>query len=191
MTTVAGLLAMHDNQTSSGFLLTSVEVVSRQPIADDPVFQTAQPLDRQRWTSIVIHDLGEPGGDAESINRQHLALGYQGLGYHFLIGNGNGLGDGVIHVGYRWNEQLPGAHVAGPDQAHYNQHAIGICLIGNGDRRPFTDRQMAQLVNLVQRLQQKLGIPAKNVYLHRDLNAQTASPGRFFTAAQLHEQLLD
>ena len=189
MTTVTGLLAMKNGQSHSGFLLTSVDVLGGKS-ACDSIFEIARPLDRQRWTGIVIHHSGEPAGDADSIAREHLNLGYQGLGYHFLIGNGNGLGDGVVHVGYRWNEQLPGAHVFGPKGAFHNQHSIAICLIGNGDRRQFTDRQMAQLVSLVQQLQTELHIPAKNVCLHRDLTAQTSSPGTFFAAARLQEQLL-
>jgi hypothetical protein len=177
------------SRTSPGFLLTNVEVLG-QPTGADAVFQTQRPLDRQRWNSIVIHHSSEPAGDVESLTRQHLASGLKGLGYHFVIGNGHGLGDGVVHVGYRWIDQLPGAHVTGPNQEQYNERSIAICLVGNGDRRPFTDRQMAQLVTLVQRLQSELGIAGRNVYLHRDLSRATASPGRFFPTAWLQEQLL-
>ena len=53
-----------------------------------------------------------------------------------------------------------------------------------------TDRQYAQLINLVQRLQAELHIPARNVYLHRDLSDQTTSPGKFFALARVQEQLL-
>jgi N-acetyl-anhydromuramyl-L-alanine amidase AmpD len=192
MTLSTGLLALRDAQGPSGFLLTSVDLVGNRPAADF-IFDIEKPLDRKRWTGIVIHHLGDPAGDPESITRRHLSKGYQGLGYHFLIGNGNGLGDGVIHVGYRWNQQQPGAHVPGRSQlaSHHNQHSIAICVIGNGDRRPFTDRQMAQLASLVQRLQAQLKIPARNVRLHRDLVPQTSNPGTFFPAAQFQEQLLE
>jgi hypothetical protein len=187
---VTGLLAViRDSSAQPGFLLTSVEVLGRTPQAD-AVFHTRRPLDRQRWNSIVIHHSGEPAGDAESVSRAHMAAGLKGLGYHFLIGNGNGLGDGVVHVGYRWIDQLPGAHVTGPNQDEYNERSIAICLIGNGDRRLFTDRQMSQLVSLIQRLQVELDIPARNVYLHRDLSRATSSPGRYFPTAWLQEQLL-
>lgn len=187
---VTGALALiKQTNTRPGFLLTSVEVLGQSPQAD-PVFQTRQPLARQRWNSIVIHHSGTPAGDAESITREHMAAGLKGLGYHFLIGNGNGLGDGVIHVGYRWIDQLPGAHVTGPNQDLYNERAIAICLVGNGDRRSFTDAQLTQLVSLVQRLQAQLHIPARNVYLHRDLSRATTSPGKFFPSAWLQEQLL-
>jgi len=189
ITAVTGLLAMQSPQRASGFLLTTIDTVGSLSDETDPILHLDKPLDRQRWTGVVIHHSGEPAGDADSITRKHLAVGYQGLGYHFLIGNGNGLGDGVIHVGYRWNEQLPGAHVSGPNGDAHNQRSIAICLIGNGDRRPFTDRQLAQLANLVQRLQLQLDISARNVHLHRDLFDQTTSPGNFFAAARLHEQL--
>jgi N-acetyl-anhydromuramyl-L-alanine amidase AmpD len=191
LTVVTGLLAFQDSDRHSGILLTSIDTVGSQSEAGDSIFQIAKPLDQKRWTGIVIHHLGEPAGDAESVTRKHLSMGYSGLGYHFLIGNGNGLADGVVHVGYRWNEQLPGAHVIGAQGDHHNQHSISICLIGNGDRRSFTDRQFVQLVSLVQRLQTELGIPARNVRLHRDLSSQTGSPGRFFAAARFQEQLLE
>lgn len=190
MAAVTGLLALRDSQARTGFLLTSVDVAGRKPESDS-IFQLATALDSRRWNGIVIHHLGEPAGDADSIHRQHLSMGYHGLGYHFLIGNGNGLGDGVIHVGYRWNQQLPGVHVLGTRGGYHNQHSVAVCLIGNGDRRSFTDRQMKQLVSLVQRLQVKLDIPARHVHLHRDLASQTTSPGKFFAWAQFQEQLLD
>lgn len=193
MTIVLGLLALGDQETQRGFLATNIEVMGNGQTATDPVFNTSESLDHERWTSIVIHDLGSPSGDPDSIHRQHLSYGYQGLGYHFVIGNGNGLGDGVIHAGYRWNEQLPGVHTAGGDAEYHNQHSIGICLVGNGERRPFTDRQMASLVNLIQRLQRELDIPASRVYLHRDVAAgadpPVTSPGRYFARSQLIDQL--
>jgi hypothetical protein len=192
MTGVAGLLAVSDPQPQQGFLATNISTFGEQASAD-PVFQIASPLDRDRWQGIVIHHLGAPAGDADSIHRRHQGYGYQGLGYHFVIGNGNGLGDGVVHVGYRWNDQLPGAHVVGEYGEYHNQHSIAICLVGNGDRRPFTDRQMAHLISLVQRLQRELDIPSNQVFLHRDIATGVyppeTSPGRYFAKAQLHEQL--
>ncbi len=192
MTLVVGLLTLQDVGTAGGGFLVAanLSLLGDQPI-DDPVFQTEAELDRQRWTGIVIHHSGEPAGDGETIGRFHVSRGLQGLGYHFIIGNGNGLGDGVTHVGYRWNEQLPGAHVAGALGQVHNQHSIGICLVGNGDRRSFTEAQMSRLISLVQRLQQELRIPADEVYLHQDLAEGVSSPGRFFSGARLQEQLLD
>lgn len=157
-----------------------------------------------QWRSIVIHHSATPAGDAESLQRQQVELGLTGLGYHFLIGNGQGLGDGVIHVGYRWNKQLAGAHVGARTESaggvggvgltalqadQMNRHAIGICLVGNGNRRSFTPRQVRELVALVQTLQRDLGIPATSVYLHSDLSAER-SPGQKFPLAEFESQLL-
>ncbi len=149
-------------------------------------------LDRRRWSAIVIHHSGTPGGDSASIERRHLQDGLTGLGYHFIIGNGQGLDDGQVAVGYRWDRQLAGAHVArsaSKNAGFYNEHAVAICLIGNGERRAFTERQIHELVVLVRQLQASLGIPASEVHLHSSLSGVT-SPGQFFAVSDLMDQIL-
>lgn len=192
MTLVTGILLLGSGGFRGDLLVAAnVGSLGGDPAAD-PIFHIQAPAERREWTGIVIHHLGLPAADAEQVHRMHLAYGYQGLGYHFLIGNGSGLGDGVIHVGYRWSQQLPGAHVArsAPDSEQHNLHSIGICLIGNGDRRPFSERQMRSLISLVRSLQKECGIPSSAVYLHRDLAPGVTSPGRFFAATRLEEQLI-
>ncbi len=190
MTLVMGAFSFQGG-SRGGFLATNLQTLEKRSSADaagkSRVFQIDAPL--HEWSGIVIHHLGEPAGDPQSVHRQHVAWGYQGLGYHFLIGNGNGFGDGVVHAGYRWLEQLPGAHVAGKAGAEHNANSIGICLIGNGDRRTFTDRQIDMLFTLVEQLRVELAIPADRVYLHRDLSDGTTSPGSFFPAARMREHL--
>lgn len=155
---------------------------------------TAAPLDHARWKSIVIHHSGSPGGSPESLDRLHRSWGFASLGYHFLIGNGIDFGDGAIHSGPRWNRQEPGAHVATrangaqPDAAWFNEHAIGICLVGNGERRSFTDSQITRLEELVADLQREFGIPDSQVFLHSDLSS-VSSPGRFFPVAEFESAL--
>jgi hypothetical protein len=192
MTGAMAVLAIDAPRQAGGFPLTSITPLEDQPAGSGHLLLADEAdLDRSRWNGIVIHHLGEPFGTAESVHRQHLSWDYQGLGYHFLIGNGNGLADGEIHVGYRWIEQFPGAHVVGEAGTLHNTQSIGICLIGNGDRQPFTDRQMRHLTRLVQRLQQELGLSADQVQLHRDLTDRVTSPGRLFTEAQFRASLLD
>jgi hypothetical protein len=148
-------------------------------------------IDRIRWTSIVIHHSGTPGGDAASMDRKAIQEGLTGLGYHFIVGNGQGLDDGQIAVGYRWDRQLAGAHVAqsAPNASRYNEHAVAICLVGNGERRAFTERQIHELIGLVRQLQAELGISAAEVHLHGSLSG-TASPGQFFPTSEVMSQIL-
>lgn len=207
MTAVGGTLLLLDG-AAPRTVLASTTTLLRAPLELQPesVAPVAAPLDRERWTSIVIHHSGLPAGNAASIERHQQAAGISGLGYHFVIGNGHGFGDGEIHVGYRWSHQLPGAHVAarprsqaasdiarvsrGPvDFAALRERSIGICLVGNGDRSDFTPRQLRELVSLVRALQRELGIPATQVFLHRDL-ADVTSPGERFPAAEFESRLL-
>ncbi len=192
MTMVTGMLALSDHRSGPGFRFPAAHMsLVSDTRAPDPILRTDRPLSGDRWKSVIIHHSGELAGNPETIRRLHLAHGARSLGYHFVIGNGNQMGDGVIHVGERWVSQEPGWHTVGPDAEFYNQHAVSICLVGNGDRRPFTDRQTAQLIRLVRRLQQELGIPPSAVRLHRDVAGRlTSSPGRFFPTAVLDQQLL-
>ena len=155
----------------------------------ESIFQRLDtPLADERWQRIVIHHSAAPFGSAETIAAEHTARGLQGLGYHFVIGNGQGSEDGELFVGRRWLEQLPGAHVAGPQAPWNNEHAIGICLVGDGDRRAFTPAQLARLTELVTALGAELEISESQIVLHRDL-APTSSPGRLFPEAALRARL--
>jgi hypothetical protein len=52
------------------------------------------------------------------------------IAYHYIIGNGNGLGMGEIASDWRQSYNLWGAHVSISNLDH-NFRGIGICLIGN------------------------------------------------------------
>lgn len=158
------------------------------PSGVESVLATPTPLTHERWDAIVIHHSASPADSPASLDRRHREMGLNGLGYHFVIGNGRRMGDGEIHVGSRWLEQLPGAHVAGDAGLDLNQRSIGICLVGDGDRRTFSESQYRRLMDLVTLLRREFGIPASAVQLHREV-ATTSSPGRFFPAARFAEQL--
>lgn len=191
MTAVGGSLWMLDGQRDlgpDGFRIPSL--VAADPTSGvDQIFETRAPMQDSPWQAIVIHHSASTYASPDSIDREHRAMGLAGLGYHFVVGNGAGAGDGDLHVGYRWLDQLPGAHTAGQYGDWYNRNAIGICLVGDGDRREFTGSQMARLVQTVRALQRKFGIPAENVILHSDV-AGTTSPGRYFPLTAFREQLL-
>jgi N-acetyl-anhydromuramyl-L-alanine amidase AmpD len=89
------------------------------------------PLHPWRW--IVIHHSGSANDDAEIIDRYHeKGRGWDGIGYHFVVGNGVRMPLGRIEATFRWRGQIHGAHAgAGRAQEPYNQDGIGICLVGD------------------------------------------------------------
>ncbi len=182
MTLATGLLIVLESaplRPTSGYTLAAVDT---GPATMDAIFDLPQPVENQRWQRIVIHHSGQMAGNARSIHQLHeQGLGYGGLGYHFVVGNGHGSDNGAIEVGYRWVRQVDGV---------YTPDAISICLVGNGDQVPPTAAQLRQLASLVKSLQQRLDIPAHRVHLHREL-AQTTSPGQLFPAGYFRGQLID
>lgn len=139
------------------------------------------------WRYIVIHHTATSRGSVESIHETHLARKdangnpWLGIGYHFVIGNGNGMTDGEIEATFRWRQQLHGAHAGVGD---YNNQGIGIALVGNFDQGPPTRAQLAAVKRLVATLKSDYGIAAENVVGHSDIRA-TACPGRYFPLADV------
>lgn len=181
MTVVGGgLFLLNGGPSSAGQGLSIPPLMALAgPSTVEVVFNTSRPISEGRWQAIVIHDSGSPVGTPASMDAQARAMNLKGLGYHFVLGNGSGLDDGEIHMGARWMEQSPGAHAAGKDADWFNLNAIGICLVGDGDRQRPTPAQMQRLTQLTAALARELKIPADRIYLHRDI-AQTTSPGRLF-----------
>jgi len=143
------------------------------------------------WKYIVIHHTATPRGSVESIHREHLARRdangnpWRGIGYHFVIGNGNGMADGQIEPTFRWRDQLPGAHAG---DAIHNQQGVGICLVGNFEKQPPTQAQMQSLASLSECLTEAYDIAGKNIKRHRDVKS-TACPGRLFPMRELTRRL--
>ncbi len=158
-----------------------VTVMKPQPKKIEPHPYINSQLDRyfvREWKYIVIHHSATASGCAAEFDKFHREKrGWEnGLGYHFVIGNGNGSRDGEIEIGNRWKNQLDGAH-AGVQE--YNHYGIGICLVGNFNNSNPTSSQMAALTALVSYLQERCHIPAENVIMHRHFR-DTECPGRNF-----------
>ena len=129
-------------------------------------------------THFVIHHSASEKGSAEIFHREHKARGWEGLGYHFVIGNGNGSGDGQVEAGYRWTKQERGAHAG---NIEYNEHGIGICLVGNFEETRPTPKQMESLRKLVRFLQVKTGIATNEIIGHQHVPGKdTKCPGKHF-----------
>lgn len=138
-------------------------------------FSAAQPA---AWQYIVLHHSATASGSAAVFSRYHREVRqWDELGYHFVVGNGNGSRNGEIEAGHRWLEQKPGAH-AGSDL--YNTQGIGICLVGDFEKSGGpTNAQYNALLRLCTHLMERFGIPIQNVTRHCDVG-QTLCPGHGF-----------
>lgn len=133
---------------------------------------------KRKWLFLVVHHSASAVGNAAQIDRWHRDRGFDGLGYDFVIGNGTGSGDGVVEVGYRWKQQLVGAHAKTAGN-FMNEHGIGICLVGDFTRTKPTAAQMRSLDRLCTFLAQYCGIPAAALRMHGDVKS-TECPGKYF-----------
>jgi len=110
-----------------------------------------------------------------------------GLAYHFVIGNGRGMGDGEVSIGDRWKRQIQGGHLS---SYALNQISIGICLIGDFETTRPSRRQMDQLEALVRALMDKTGVPEHRVTTHTLIHPKhTLCPGKHFPTEQFRRKL--
>ncbi len=130
-------------------------------------------LSKRRSTSrIILHHAAASKCSAQQIHRWHLANGWVGIGYHFLVRK-----DGSVYRGRP--EDTVGAHAG-----NNNYDSIGICFEGNfmTETMPIIQKWAGQ--ELVQYLKDKYGI--SKVQKHSDVNA-TGCPGAHFPFATIAE----
>jgi hypothetical protein len=144
---------------------------------------------RGRWTSIVVHHSASDKSSPQSMHLYHLTQrGWKhGLGYHFVVGNGIGYPEGQVFVGSRWKRQLTGAHCRSrrgsffgawrPDN-YFNEHGVGVCLIGNFEKSRPTERQLRALAELLAFLCDAGGISPNRIYGHGEVTGRTLCPGK-------------
>ncbi|MCH2200665.1 MAG: N-acetylmuramoyl-L-alanine amidase [Fuerstiella sp.] len=135
----------------------------------------------------MVHHSATKRGSVESIHRNHRnrrdrnGQPWLGIGYHFVIGNGNGMPDGSISPTFRWKQQLHGAHSG---SLLHNGRGIGICLIGNFEEEPPTAAQLTSITSLIRTLTVRFKIRKEKVIGHRSVRA-TACPGRLFPLKEI------
>lgn len=151
------------------------------PSSLDVIFDTKVPADPGRWKYVYIRHTRTTAGNAITLGQ-----GSHGIGDHFLIGNGNGLIDGEIQIGQRWNQQLaalppiPGATI--------DASCVSISLVGDFDRTVPTPTQLHRLSQLVRTLQNRLGISADQVLLLDQPNSAAGS-GKYFPNGAFRAEL--
>lgn len=148
------------------------------------------------WQYIIIHDSrGIPGGEREldaAWDREYARQGLatpRGAGYHFVINDANGQDDGQLQIARRWKDQLAGDYINGEQADLWNRQAIGICMMGDADQRPFSNDQIESTVKLVRILQQAYNIPRDRVFVQTGRSAESTGP--YFPSAQFYTQIRD
>jgi hypothetical protein len=134
------------------------------------------------WKYIVLHHSAHAEGSYEDIDREHRKLlGYEGCGYHFVIGNGTGSGDGEIQVAQRWINQKNGVHCRNAKNPDVDEYGIGICLIGDFEQNQPTPRQIAATRALISYLSGRYHIAEPKIETHTHLaSTPTVCPGKLF-----------
>ena len=135
---------------------------------------------KQKWKYIVIHHSASKRGSTAGMDRYHREERHMenGLAYHFVIGNGNGMINGKIDIGDRWRHQIHGGHLA---SRSLNEKSIGICLVGDFDKERPSKKQMESLQALVTYLMTTCGVTLQHVRTHTEINPKpTRCPGKKF-----------
>lgn len=138
---------------------------------------------RGAWSKLTVHHSAETssdptGGSLEEssaslrgIQRFHIEEnGWGDIGYHFLIDAAGRIFEGRE---LRWQ----GAHAGGAN----NAQNIGICLLGDLERRAPTPAALKSLELLVADLRTRFKIRENRLYAHRELNTTTC-PGDALSA---------
>jgi hypothetical protein len=153
-----------------------------EPRSMDAVFETRAPVPANRWRYIYVHHSRTASGNALTLGQST-----NGIGDHFVIGNGDGCVDGEIQVSQRWNQQLAALPPAGANTI--DPSCISICVVGDFDSTVPTPTQIRRLAQLVGALQGQLHIGRTEVLLMQEPRS-AAGVGRYFPTAAFRGQLL-
>ena len=140
-----------------------------QPINMDALIRgTSVPLQPMKWRNIIVHS---------SLNEAGLAKRC-----HFVIRPGAVEGSAEVIATDFWKYQTDAQHVTMPGM-DWNEHSIGVCLVGDFSASGPPPAMYRDLVALVSSLQAECGnIRIDHVYLYRQIDNRTDSPGRAFPA---------
>jgi len=179
-----GKLERHSTKTAEKQRVTGKASAAAKGLrpSEQTLERSASQVELRAWRSIVLHHSATQQGDIASIDAAHKrrtdagGKPWLGIGYHFVIGNGHGMADGEVQPTFRWRQQLAGAHAGNRTQ---NETGIGVCLIGDFNRNPPSDRQLTAAHRLVGQLMKANRLSPRDVRRHGDLRA-TDCPGRQF-----------
>lgn len=142
----------------------------------------------RRWKYIVIHHSAGNYGTIEFLQEVHRERQsgdpIDAIPYHYVIGNGNGLGLGEIASDWRQELDIWGTHVSANNMAR-NFLGLGICLVGNLEETEMPAPQFDALVSLTRSLMSRYDIAPVNVGFHGKIPGEsTVCPGKKFPRQQ-------
>lgn len=111
---------------------------------------------------IIVHHSASPDTwDVATIDKEHKARGFSGIGYHFLIHK-----DPVADV-WLVSQGRPVDQVGAHDQGQ-NSDSIGVCISGNYSLAQMPIMARETLLNTVAVLCKKYNLTQKNLEGHRE-----------------------
>lgn len=134
---------------------------------------------------IIIHHTGRNNDFPFFIKLRHVFLrGWEDIGYHFLIGNTRPFTiDGKLYQGR--DEAFEGAHALG-----YNQCSIGVCLIGNFNKKKPSKNQMETLYTFLVEKIKKHGLSLESIKGHKELlNTRKKCPGKNIDMDEIRKEV--
>jgi N-acetylmuramoyl-L-alanine amidase len=140
------------------------------------------------WTHIVIHHSAAERGNLATIDRWHRQKGWDGIGYHAVIGNGRDMALGAVDFTFRWRLQREGAHAgSGSRQQSFNQLGLGLCLIGHFDQTAPEAWQVERTAELCAELIRHIPtLSVGRIIAHREVpGKETDCPGTKFDIERL------
>ena len=148
-----------------------------------------------RWNYIVIHHSAGDYGNIEHLQDIHdqrqSKEPIHAISYHYIIGNGNGMEDGRVESDIRKKFNLWGVHVT-KNNWDKNFRGLGICIIGNLDKKEMTSKQYESLLKLTLDLMEEYNIDFENIGFHGKLPGEsTKCPGKFFPYDKLKKDIKD
>jgi N-acetylmuramoyl-L-alanine amidase len=138
---------------------------------------------RQSTDYIIVHSTGREFDFPLLIKMRHkLLMGWEDIGFHYIIGNGRMFTEnGKIYTG-RPADSV-GTHLTG-----YNINSLTICLIGDFDRNYPNPAQTFSLLELLADKMKQYHIPLANVIGHDEIPGVIKScPGKKFNMTDIRE----
>ena len=193
----AGILLLLEGQpiTSAGPYMMNL---SNNTQNWNSVIRASAPLQKGRWNYIIVYQSGSQSGNSAELSEgkdvggiirpQNAGNTTQGANFHFVVDNTrNGIGnpDGYVQRGLAWQEQLSTSpYFSWPylTPHHYSAYAnaVGVCIIGDINRKNYSASQIRSTVSLVRALERHLNIPSSCVKLQWEIRGQATARERAF-----------